>query len=347
MPDPTTATPSEATPWLAPSDAFLRSLLDLPELALVDESCADEQYLHRLLIERPRQEVPVAALAALADADARANYETYLAVRDALCAAGTLEAYYLALLRGGPISIPPVFVERIVAAIVEHLLAGDVDPFERRAGQLLYRPQRIALHDGRVLSADVEAVDHRGSAPALDVMRLADGGGADDGFAGLPVLGDTNAHRFETAADPFAFVLDLTHELARDVGHGLVFTLARARSGQAALARVLERWLWHLLGIRTTIRPLPRIDDDAWSWHVGLDAEATALLDDLYRGHAPEPERLHRLIGLFRLDFADPSEMRADLAGKPVYLGLAVTEQGTLRLKAQNLLVNLPLAASS
>ena len=125
----------------------------------------------------------------------------------------------------------------------------------------------------------------------------------------------------------FAFVLDLTHEVARDVGHGLVFTMARARSGQAALARVLERWLGHLLGIRTTIRPLPRIDDDAWAWHVGLDVEATALLDDLYRGHAPEPERLHRLIGLFRLDFADPSEMRADLAGKPVYLGLAVTEQ--------------------
>ena len=106
--------------------------------------------------------------------------------------------------------------------------------------------------------------------------------------------------------------------------------MARARSGQAALARVLERWLAHLLGIRTTIRPLPRIDDDAWAWHIGLDVEATALLDDLYRGHAPEQERLRRLIGLFRLDFADPSEMRADLAGKPVYLGLAMTEDGTL-----------------
>ena len=92
---------------------------------------------------------------------------------------------------------------------------------------------------------------------------------------------------------------------------------------------------------------MPRIDDDAWAWHIGLDVEATALLDDLYRGHAPEQERLRRLIGLFRLDFADPSEMRADLAGKPVYLGLAMTEDGTLRLKAQNLLVNLPLAAAN
>jgi hypothetical protein len=347
MPDPTRAPPSDPSSWLAPSDAFLRSWLDLPELALVDESCAAERRLHRSLVEQPRLAVPAASLAALVDRDARANYETYLAIRDALCAAGTLEAYYLALLRGGPIAIPPVFIERIVAAIVEHLLAGDGDPFEHRAGQLLYRQQRIALHDGRVLSADLEAVDGRGPKPALDILRLADGGAADDDFVGLPVLGDANAHSFDSADDRFAFVLDLTHEVTHDVGHGLVFTMARARSGQAALARVLERWLDHLLGIRTTIRPLPRIDDDAWAWHIGLDVEATALLDDLYRGHALEQERLRRLIGLFRLDFADPSEMRADLAGKPVYLGLAMTEHGTLRLKAQNLLVNLPLAAAN
>jgi hypothetical protein len=311
--------------WLAPSDAFLRSLLDLPELALVDASCEHEVRLHASLAEQPQRKISAETLAAVADADARANYTTYLAVRDALCAAGTLEAYYLALLRGGPIAVPPVFVERIVAAIVGHLLDAEAGPFERRAGQLLYRPQRIALHDGRVLSADLDAVDRLGQGATFDVMRLA---------------GDT-------AVDSFAFVLDLTHEVAHEVGHGLVFTMTRARSGQAALARVLERWIAHLLGVRTAIRPLPRIDDDAWSWHIGLDVESTALLNDLYRGQAPEPERMRRLIGLFRLDFADAAEMRPDLAGRPVYLGLAMNERGTLRLKAQNLLVNLPLAAEN
>jgi hypothetical protein len=38
--------------------------------------------------------------------------------------------------------------------------------------------------------------------------------------------------------------------------------------------------------------------------------------------------------------------MRADVAGKPVYLGLARTADGTLKLKPQNLLLNLPLATS-
>jgi hypothetical protein len=32
--------------------------------------------------------------------------------------------------------------------------------------------------------------------------------------------------------------------------------------------------------------------------------------------------------------------------GKPVYLGLAMNEQGLLKLKPQNLLLNLPLAGA-
>jgi hypothetical protein len=35
------------------------------------------------------------------------------------------------------------------------------------------------------------------------------------------------------------------------------------------------------------------------------------------------------------------------VAGKPVYLGLAMTSDQVLRLKPQNLLLNLPLAARS
>ena len=53
---------------------------------------------------------------------------------------------------------------------------------------------------------------------------------------------------------------------------------------------------------------------------------------------------LEQLLGLFRLDFDQASEMRADLAGMPVYLGLAMDRDQGLRLKPQNLLLNLPLA---
>ena len=51
------------------------------------------------------------------------------------------------------------------------------------------------------------------------------------------------------------------------------------------------------------------------------------------------------MLALFRLDFEDPTSMRADLAGKPVYMALSMNENGVVRMKPQNLLLNLPLAS--
>ena len=333
--------------WLAPSDDFFRPMLAFAELAPVDDSCADERRLHARLAAAPMIAVDASEVAAIADADARENYAVFLAFRDAVIAAGGLEAYYLRLVRGGPIAVPPAFIDAVVAAIVARVVDGGASAIERRAAQLLHRTQRVAVRDGRVLCADRDAADRASATSSgLDLVRqlLTDAG---DDRSALPVLGAANAREFDRAADPFAFVLDLSHEIANDLGHGLSFTMARSDSGMTALARVLERWIAHFLDVATTIRPVQRIDDPAWRWHVGLDAEATALLNDLYRGDAPDAERLQRLIGLFRLDFADPLEMRADVAGKPVYLGLAMNAEQTLKLKPQNLLVNLPLAASA
>jgi hypothetical protein len=159
----------------------------------------------------------------------------------------------------------------------------------------------------------------------------------------LQVLNDENAVDYWQQAGRHRFLLDLTHEVSNDLSHGLVLTMVRARSGLKALAGVLQKWVRHFLGVTVAIRPVQKVDDEAWRWHVGLDVEATALLNDLYEGREVEPARLQRLVSLFRLEFADPREMRADVAGKPVYLGLMMNAEGVVRLKPQNLLVNLPL----
>ena len=46
MDEPPRDPPSPSRGWLAPTDAFWRMLLSLPELALVPESCAGERHLH-------------------------------------------------------------------------------------------------------------------------------------------------------------------------------------------------------------------------------------------------------------------------------------------------------------
>jgi hypothetical protein len=78
---------------------------------------------------------------------------------------------------------------------------------------------------------------------------------------------------------------------------------------------------------------------------VGLDVDASAILDALYRGEAVAPADLERLALLFRLEFRDAADATPKLAGRPVYLGLACRPDRTLKLKPQNLLANLPLAA--
>ena len=71
---------------------------------------------------------------------------------------------------------------------------------------------------------------------------------------------------------------------------------------------------------------------------------ASAILNDLYNGAEVDDDRLARLISLFRLEFADPAMVAPRVRGRPVYMALARADDDSVRLKPQNLLVNLPLA---
>ncbi len=81
------------------------------------------------------------------------------------------------------------------------------------------------------------------------------------------------------------------------------------------------------------MRPVPRIEESRWSWHVGLDAESTAILNALWGGGEVEPGRMRRVLALFQMD----------LERRPVVLALAANENDVVRMKPQNLLLNLPL----
>ena len=332
-----------------PTDDYLRCFLARPELAPVPESCQAERALHAALLALPSGPVTPADLQKVQDQDARDSYQLFLRFRDGLLAAGTLEAYYLGLFARdgtGVITIPPLFIDLLAQAIVHNLLHDSQDAYEVRAGEMLFRPQRISTQDGQVLSGDREVIDMFNETGGLgDFGRFLAESKAPLRTVSLQVLGDANASDYWQLADRHAFLLDLTHEVTTDLSHGLVLKMTRARSGLKALAGVLQKWVRHFLGIGVVIRPLQKIDDDAWRWHLGLDTEATALLNDLYEGQDVATERLSRLVSLFRLDFEDPQEMRADVAGKPVYLGLMMNAGGVLRIKPQNLLVNLPLRA--
>lgn len=340
-------TPNERG-WLVPSPDYWRLWLQRPEMALVPESCKEEIRLHKALLDTPLMQVTPASLKAFKDDDARENYALFLRFRDDVENAGSLESAYMGWMQSGQIQIPPLFIDLVVQAIVCHLLSDEDDPWVWRAAELLFRRQRITVQDGRVLSGDSETLDSLQATGGLGEMgRMLIEGGAPLKTVDVKVLHKDNADRYFVQREGlgrYAFLLDMTHELQNELPHGLILSMINARSGLKALATVLTRWVEHFLGVSVQIEPVQKVDDPAWRWHVGLDVTATALLNDLYQGTELSAPLQQQLISLFKLRFDHPQDMRADVQGKPVYLGLAMNEQGLLKLKPQNLLLNLPLA---
>src|SRR6185369_2204457 len=315
------------------TDDFLRSLLERAELAPVPQSCERELALHQRLFAQPRSDIDAQQLAAIADEDARSNYAVWLRFRQRLLAHATLEASYVALFAGEGVDVPPVLVHRITQILLRHALGGEATAMQARAAEMLFRPQRISVQeDGQVMAADDEVVQrHAISANFGAIGELLKQGGAAMRTAELDVLREDNQEIY----------------WERDESGDLVVSLNHGQPALAALCRVLEAWVRHFLGTAVRIEVARSIDDEEWVWHVGLDAQASAVLNDLYRGEDVNEERMAGMLCLFRLDFEEPAVMRPEIAGRPVYLAMAMDGERRLKLKPQNLLLNLPLARLS
>ena len=85
---------------------------------------------------------------------------------------------------------------------------------------------------------------------------------------------------------------------------------------------MLKVWIWHFTGAAVSIQPVQRIDNQRWVWHVGLDSEASALLNDLYDGKEIEEVQRPRLLALFRLEFRGAAAMLERVRGAAGVPGL-------------------------
>ena len=117
---------------------------------------------------------------------------------------------------------------------------------------------------------------------------------------------------------------------------------AKARAG---LCRVIERWISHLLGVTVSVETTASIEDRDWRWFVGLDSDATRIGNALWRGERLERDVTERIVALMRLSFEDTRLVDERVGDKPVYLILAMGADKVVRLKPQNLIAGLPLAA--
>ena len=318
----------DAAGRLVPTPDLWRAFLARPELLPPEEVCADEVALHTTLLADPLRPVSEAQLAALADPDARENWVHFLRFRDRVAAAPTLEAAYLSLFRGSVSGIPPLFLQMLTQLVVRAAMEEVGDAFTLRAAEVLFRPQRAAIRQGALLLADEEWLEGlSGAADLGSIGRLLAEAGAPPREVEVEVLSEANAADYARRSDQ--------HDLALDIAEG--------RPGQHGFARALERFIAHVLGEEVAIRPAAVIEDPDWRWHVGLDAEATAITNDLWNGEAVEQARLARILWLGALEFADDSRVLPRARGKPVYLALAMDAAQRVRCKPQNLVAGLPL----
>ena len=313
----------DASGGLALTDEFLKVYLARPELIPPPEACAVERTLHAALLSRPRMEVAASDIAAIADADARENWQVLIAFRDLLLRHKTLEGAYAELMRNGPGKTPLLFVNQLVHVILRNALDGVEDARVVRAAELFFRTQRVTLHENSLIAADEETIGGINPTPVTPLVSML----GIPAEAAIDVLNDDNAASYWERSDQFDMALDLT----------------AGREGLAALAEAMRRWIAHVLGVEVTIEPLTELREVALTWYVGLDADATKIGDMMWNGEEIDEATMARVVGLFVLTFRDPSVVLDKVRGEPVYLILAMTGDKTIRMKPQNLATGLPI----
>jgi hypothetical protein len=292
----------------------------------VEESGEGERGLHAALMEKPTRGITEKQILAIEDADARDSYRIVLRLREKLLQAGTVEGCYMSLFKG-PIDVPPMFVDQLAHVILRNLLDRCDDALRLRAAELFFRSQKATIQDGHVLLADLETVEMHSS-------------GHRYGSIGRLIV-EAQGEIFQKTLD----VLDRANAAIyweRESRHDTVISLTYGRPALDALCRVMEAWIRHFLQLEVAIKPLRKIEEPRWAWHVGLDAESSAILNELWSGGEIEQGRMRNLLAIFALQFGEPGAMRADVRGRTVYLALS-SEDGVVKMKPQNLLINLPL----
>ena len=312
-------TARDSNGMMVPTADFMRAYFMREEVAPEEGSCEAEHRLHTKLIDDPFAAVVPTDLFEIADKDVVHNYQAVLRFRDFLARYDTLEAAYKALIVTPDTRIPPLFVEQLAQIILRNILDAEQDPMQVRAAELLFRHQSVTLDDGRIMVADHATVQLQAG-----MRRLIDPKDVSDEVQ-IDILATETADEYWARSDLFNTSIDIAY----------------TQPALDALARVLEKWVRHFLALDVRIMPMVKIEDENWAWHIGLDADATAILNDLYRGDDVEEARLKQILCLFKLE-AD-SGFTDVMSGKPVYLGMAMDSAGVLRMKAQNLLINLPL----
>ncbi|NCX67300.1 MAG: hypothetical protein EBW95_07255, partial [Burkholderiaceae bacterium] len=224
---------------LVVTDDFLRTYLARPELSLIPQSCTQERAIHQRLLNSPREEISQAEIQKIADTDVQANYEIWFRYRSKLLAASSLEHFYMSLFQGKGVDVPPLFVSQLTQIFLRHMLGENPDPYELRMAEFFFRTQKVSILEGGVLmAADHETIERNAQASDFgNIVDLLKNQSLAARTIDLDVLHPDNAKSYWGRDEFFDFAVQLNFD----------------QPALPALARLLEKWIKHFLGIDTSI----------------------------------------------------------------------------------------------
>jgi len=251
----------------------------------VTESCAAEHALHESAPADPRGRSPMPR-SRDRRLRTRARLSDFWSHSAPACRGDSIESAYAGLFRGDGVDSRRCSSTILTQVIVRHVLA--TRPTDRGARPArFFRTQRSPCvtrrrhgqptNDGRRAGADI-GFRHAGRAPGTEQGTSAHGElRRSRRRVGRAILGSRRAIRFRDQPDrdrPAAYGVDAS-----------VGKVDRAFPGDRR------------------DDPSATANRDATGfWHVGLDAEASALLNDLYNAPTVDEDRMKRLLCLFQLD---------------------------------------------
>jgi hypothetical protein len=211
----------------------------------------------------------------------------------------------------------------MVQIILRNILNETPYPMQVRASEIFFRTQVVTIAEDEIMVADEATVQLQAE------KKITKANDPKQFEVDIDILRESSADNYWGRSDKFDTSIDLAY----------------TKPGLDALARVIEKWINHFLSIEVSIKPMQKIEDEKWSWHLGLDSNSNKILNDLYHGLEVDEERLKQILCLFQLD-SDQGFVK-EMNGKPVYVGLAMNENSKIQFKPQNILTNLPLSNSS
>lgn len=305
------------------TDEFLKAYLARPELLPPPQACDAEREIHARLMCDPRRPIAASQITAMADLDARENWQFAIAWRDHLLSEPSLESAYLSIVRDR-LPFPPLFLDHLVQLILRNALDDCRDAFVLRAAEVFFRSQQLWTYAGSLFARDVESTEGVPTlqSPLTTLLGLGT-------HHAIDVLTEDNALTYWERSDAFDLALDLT------VG----------RRGLAAVGEVATRWIRHLLGVDVTIEAVSELRDAKLTWYVGLDSQGTRIGDALWNEDQVDEPTRQRIVGLYQLRFDDEAAILEIARDTATVLIAAASSDLVLRLKPQNLVTGLPLRA--